>query len=404
MAAAKVHEKVVIPSSSSNITSSTGSEDLNRTKILFQLRQLSFPDWAKVGARNPKELKGAHKNKASFVAWSCDGNWLATCGDDCVKVWAPERSTDVRGAKELKGHERPVAQVRWDPSNPNILASIGQDRTLRIWDNRAENDKVSVAQLPSNALNLAFHPSSRYIAIGDRDDRVSLFDVRMLGSGDSAAGAPSTGSDSTTANTRPTAVPVALIRDVNQKGELINEIAWTPDGRQFVLTSNTGTLSAMQSSTLLIDETSLQSATERRLAGQAPTNVLPWRTTHSFTAHTATIFCLAMDPCGRYAASAGQDSMIGLWNTADWTSAEAGMNASAMTNSVHSLGFSGDGEFLAAGGEDAWVEILATSTMASVHRIPTPLGDTPSVAWHPWRHVLAYASDHWNASVHIFGL
>ncbi len=43
----------------------------------------------------PKELKAAHRSAIRSVGWSCDGNWLATCGDETVRIWAPERSVSA---------------------------------------------------------------------------------------------------------------------------------------------------------------------------------------------------------------------------------------------------------------------------------------------------------------------
>ncbi len=68
---------------------------------------------------------------------------------------------------------------------------------------------------------------------------------------------------------------------------------------------------------------------------------------------------------------------------------------------ARSIGFSHDGEFLAAGGEDPFISINATNTTGGekedgdqVHKIqlgPSTMINT--LAWHPSKYVLAYAGD-----------
>ena len=39
---------------------------------------------------------------------------------------------------DLKGHNETVLAVRWDPSNPERLASVGGDKSCKIWDTKGK--------------------------------------------------------------------------------------------------------------------------------------------------------------------------------------------------------------------------------------------------------------------------
>ena len=69
---------------------SAAEKAIERTKLLFAQRALTYPDFASY--KPAKELKAAHRGAVRSLGWSCDGNWLATCGDESIRIWAPERS------------------------------------------------------------------------------------------------------------------------------------------------------------------------------------------------------------------------------------------------------------------------------------------------------------------------
>ncbi|KAK6035087.1 WD domain, G-beta repeat protein [Cooperia oncophora] len=51
-------------------------------------------------------------------------------------IW---RISDSKHALKLRGHQRVVNGVSWNPKHPSMLASCSQDATVRIW-NIARND------------------------------------------------------------------------------------------------------------------------------------------------------------------------------------------------------------------------------------------------------------------------
>jgi WD40 repeat protein len=77
-------------SGSNSANLSAAEKAIERTKLLFAQRALTYPDFASY--KPAKELKAAHRGAVRSLGWSCDGNWLATCGDESIRIWAPERS------------------------------------------------------------------------------------------------------------------------------------------------------------------------------------------------------------------------------------------------------------------------------------------------------------------------
>lgn len=188
--------------------------------------------------------------------------------------------------------------------------------------------------MPAGLLNLAYHPGSNYLAVGDRDDRIWLIDARN-------------------------GKKVALILEKASNSEEYNELQWTPDGRKLVVLSNQSTLAILDCSSFTGAATSPSSAGEVKQEGQGTETTTPsigWPKQRVVTAHTATVFCVKCDPTMRFAASAGVDSMVALWDVNEWTS--QGMYA-GLTANIRALGFSHDGELLAVGGEDPNIEIVS---------------------------------------------
>ena len=128
-----------------------------------------------------------------------------------------------------------------------------------------------------------------------------------------------------------------------------NEISFTPDGSRFILSSNQGTLIVLDSSNLGV----------RQEESEAAPALLDWRALGTIHAHTATVFCIKCDPSGRFAISGGVDSMVGLWSLNDFSS--LGMNT-GLTASIRSVDFTGDGEFVAVGGEDPNIDIVRAAS------------------------------------------
>jgi WD40 repeat protein len=80
---------------------------------------------------------------------------LATCSDDCtVKLWNPREAICLQ---TLIGHSKPVWAIAFNPNceEANILASAGEDETIRFWDiQTGECLKILRVDRPYEGMNI----------------------------------------------------------------------------------------------------------------------------------------------------------------------------------------------------------------------------------------------------------
>jgi len=143
----------------------------------------------------------------------------------------------------------------------------------------------------------------------------------------------------------------------------VNEITWSNNGDLFFITTGSGTVEVFNFPQL----------TEK--------TVLP--------AHTANCYCIEMDPKGRYFALGSADSIVSLWDINELICIRT---FTQIESPVRTLSFTYDGNFIASGVEDNFIEISHVDTGETVHKISCD-GAMNSLAWHPKAFLLAYASD-----------
>ncbi|KAG6820470.1 hypothetical protein H0H93_016765 [Arthromyces matolae] len=118
-----------------------------------------------------------HKNTVQALAWSPNGNMVASASrDQTVRVF------DIRAMKEycvLKGHKKEVCSVTWHPVHP-ILVSGGSEGAVLHWDLSApetitptqstSSPRATLSQAhDSNVWSLAFHPLGHLLVSASND-------------------------------------------------------------------------------------------------------------------------------------------------------------------------------------------------------------------------------------------
>ena len=82
---------------------------------------------------------------------------------------------------KLTGHDGPVTDIIYDPQDPQIVYSIGQDGTFRLWDLSQKEEPAIILQsfdIPLNTIAIA--PDGGTVFIGADDGRVYIWSVENL--------------------------------------------------------------------------------------------------------------------------------------------------------------------------------------------------------------------------------
>lgn len=101
---------------------------------------------------------------------------FATSGQ-VVQIWTYERSHPVY---LLEWNIDSILKVKYNPSDPNILAATCIDRSLILYDVRGETP-VQKITLPNKAMALSFNPlEPMNLVVGNDDSNCYSFDLRRM--------------------------------------------------------------------------------------------------------------------------------------------------------------------------------------------------------------------------------
>lgn len=245
---------------------------------------------------------GGHEETVTSLAWSPDGQWLATSGlpDHTVRVWS---ATTGEARAELNGHTDQVTAVSWSQDSAELV-SCGFDSQLRIW-NAAAAEQVRSFQVNAlgQALAVAWAPDNSKIVVAGQTGWVQI---------------------------RPPN-PNELTITLDNHDAPVKALVWAPDGSRFVSGDNGGQLLVWDSGVsdngtpILTINTGLSvrhiawSPDNTLLATTSGTTVRIWEATDGHLQHTLDnqhpfSGNAAWSPDGKYLASVGNDGHVQLWH------------------------------------------------------------------------------------------
>jgi WD40 repeat protein/serine/threonine protein kinase/tetratricopeptide (TPR) repeat protein len=139
-----------------------------------RLASSSADGFAKVWAVASGEPLFTIPAKGQRIDFSPDGQQLATCHGNAVKIW------DAATGHELLRLSGPsvgvVDSVAYSPDGRRI-ASGSRDYTVRIWDVQTRQVIHALQGHFGNVVTVAFSPDGKYLASGSRDKTARIRDV-----------------------------------------------------------------------------------------------------------------------------------------------------------------------------------------------------------------------------------
>lgn len=128
-----------------------------------------------------------HRHPVSALAFSPDGRVLVSASyDRHLIVWNAETGESIRTLRGHNGLVLGVAFIAFSPDGSPLasgdlrLASVGEDRTVRVWEVSTGREVLSLREHADMCLSVAVSPDGRRLATAGRDATVRLWDATPL--------------------------------------------------------------------------------------------------------------------------------------------------------------------------------------------------------------------------------
>ena len=116
------------------------------------------------------------------VAFSPDGNKLASSSDDLVRVWS---ASSGQVLAKMVGHDLWVYAIAFAPDGSKVVSG-GADRTVRVWS-ALTGQQLAEMHDPSNSVcAVAFSRDGRMVASGNVEGGIRVWEEEEVQEGERA--------------------------------------------------------------------------------------------------------------------------------------------------------------------------------------------------------------------------
>ena len=125
-----------------------------------------------------------HDDEGFALDWSKVSEGRLASGDcqSAVHVWDPAQGGHWSVSQPYRGHEGPVEDVQWSPSDASQFMSCSVDQSIKVWDTRlGQTAQLSVPAHTADVNVISWNASVAYsLASGGDDGRLRVWDLRSF--------------------------------------------------------------------------------------------------------------------------------------------------------------------------------------------------------------------------------